>query len=235
MAKPNAYPRSYPIFVPRHSGQRQSSRAYPCTTILVDVTYITDVTTYALWSRIRIHSRPKDVAASSGSSSAQGARRGAATTRATRAWTIFRPLCAAVRVIGKTLSTQAAARTVPHRLSVGTRRAAHAVDQSTRAATEIHVHVYAFSELLSSARKGRQELKVGVSHFADSFTIVARARAVRSGCEPGGDPGGPGGEAQRPDGGSTAWTVSARRNLPGVGKGLRKVPVAPSPTGPAPP
>jgi hypothetical protein len=33
---------------------------------------------------------------------------------------------------------------------------------------------------LSSARKGRQELQTSVfSHFADSCTIVARARAVR--------------------------------------------------------
>jgi hypothetical protein len=38
----------------------------------------------------------------------------------------------------------------------------------------------AFSELLSSARKGAQEMQTSVfSHFPDSCTIVARARAVR--------------------------------------------------------
>ena len=67
-----------------------------------------------------------------------------------------------------------------------------------------------FSELLSSARKGRQELRKSVfSHFADSCTIVARACGPD---EPGGDPRGPGGEAQWPGGGYTAWTERATKS-----------------------
>ena len=42
---------------------------------------------------------------------------------------------------------------------------------------------------------------------------AARARGPN---EPGGDPGGPGGEAQQPDGGRGAWTERARESPAGV-------------------
>ena len=68
----------------------------------------------------------------------------------------------------------------------------------------------AFSELLSSARKGAQEMQTSVfSHFADSCTIVARARAVRM--SPGATPEAQGARRSgRAEG--TRRGLSARRN-----------------------
>ena len=52
----------------------------------------------------------------------------------------------------------------------------------------------AFSELLSSVRKADKEMPKSVfSHFAGSFTIVARARAVR--LSPGATPEAQGGRS----------------------------------------
>jgi hypothetical protein len=62
----------------------------------------------------------------------------------------------------------------------------------------------ALSELLSSARKGRKELQTSVfSHFADSCTIVARARAVRM--SPGATPEAQGARAE------AQWPGAGRR------------------------
>ena len=77
------------------------------------------------------------------------------------------------------------------------------------------------ASLRSSARKGAQEMRKSVfSHFADSCTIVARARAVRMshGMSPGATPEAQGARRKWPGGGYTAWTERATKS-PGWEKG----------------
>ena len=71
------------------------------------------------------------------------------------------------------------------------------------------LYAHHFFELFSARQVAGQQMRKSVfSHFGHSKGVVTYARA----CGPDelrGDPGGPGGEAQWPDGGSTACTERA--------------------------
>ena len=71
-----------------------------------------------------------------------------------------------------------------------------------------------FRALLRSPGCRAESVKVGV-FMPPSLERPCAARA-RGPNEPGGDPGGPEGEAQRPDGGRGAWTERASETPAGV-------------------
>ena len=112
---------------------------------------------------------------------------------------------AAVKVMIKTLSTDAAASTVPP--AIGPDRASPSWARSEQMRSMFSVFVCFFWLVRAPPGCRAGNAKVGV------FTL----RSLERGCnaracgpdEPRGDLGGPGGEAQWPDGGSTAWTERA--------------------------
>ena len=119
---------------------------------------------------------------------------------------------AAVKVIGKTLSTQAAARLTPPAICLNGSSPFWARSDELRSMFGVWEAFFWTVRALPGCRQ--ENAKVGV------FT----ARSIKNDCsaracgpdEPRGDPGGPGGEAQWSDGGSTAWTERASETPAGV-------------------
>ena len=112
---------------------------------------------------------------------------------------------AAVRLIGKTFSAEAAARLVPP--AIRPDRASQFWARSDELRSMFSVFFCFFSVLRASPGCRAGNAKVGVFTLR-SLENDCRARACGPD-EPRGDPRGPGGEAQCPDGGSTAWTERA--------------------------
>jgi hypothetical protein len=121
---------------------------------------------------------------------------------------------AAVKVMIKTLSTDAAARTVPP--AIGPDRASPSWARSEQMRSMFSVFVCFFSLVRAPPGCRAGNAKVGVFTLR-RLLYDCSARACGPD-EPRGDPGGPGGEAQWPDGGSTAWTERASKS-PGRVKG----------------
>ena len=139
------------------------------------------------------------------------------TFRSTRAGLSFHDLLrrlanscsfpAAVRIIGKTSSTLAAARTVPWPIRGDS--TSPSWDRSDKLRSMFSVFLSFFRASLEREERLPGNAKVGV-FTARSLEHDWSGRACGPD-EPGGGPGGPGGEAQRPDGGSTAWTERATK------------------------
>ena len=119
-----------------------------------------------------------------------------------------------VRIIGKALSTRAAAWSAPP--AIRRDRTSPFGARSEQMRSMFSVFVCFFGALLRSPGCRPESAKVGV-FMPPSLERPCAARA-RGPNEPGGDPGGPGGEAQRPDGGRGAWTERARES-PGQERG----------------
>ena len=116
------------------------------------------------------------------------------------------------RIIGKTSSTLAAARTVPWPIRGDS--TSPSWDRSDKLRSMFSVFLSFFRASLEREERLPGNAKVGV-FTARSLEHDCSARACGPD-EPGGGPGGPGGEAQRPDGGSTAWTERATKSPAGV-------------------
>ena len=115
------------------------------------------------------------------------------------------------RIIGKTSSTLAAARTVPWPIRGDS--TSPSWDRSDKLRSMFSVFLSFFRASLEREERLPGNAKVGV-FTARSLEHDCSARACGPD-EPGGDPRGPGGEAQWPDGGSTAWTERATKTLAG--------------------
>ena len=115
------------------------------------------------------------------------------------------------RIIGKTSSTLAAARTVPRPIRGDS--ASPFWDRSDKLRSMFSVFESLFRASLEREERPPGNAKVGV-FTARSLEHDCSARACGPD-EPGGDPRGPGGEAQWPDGGSTAWTERATKSPAG--------------------
>ena len=111
---------------------------------------------------------------------------------------------AAIRIIDKTLSAVAAARTAPP--AIGPDRASPSWARSEQLRSMFSVFVCFFWLVRAPPGCTLRSLERGCN-----------ARACGPD-EPGGDPRGPGGEAQRPGRGYTAWTERATKS-PGRVKG----------------
>ena len=109
------------------------------------------------------------------------------------------------RIIGKTSSTHAAALAVPP--AIRPDQASRSRARSEQLRSMFSVFVSLFRAFPSARERLPGNAKVGV-FTARSLEHDCSARACGPD-EPGGGPGGPGGEAQWPDGGSTAWTERA--------------------------
>ena len=119
---------------------------------------------------------------------------------------------AAVKVMIKTLSTDAAAWTVPP--AIGPDRASPFWARSEHMRSMFSVFVCKSWAFLRAPGCRAGNAKVGVFTLRRLlYDCSARACGPH---EPRGDPGGPGGEAQWPDGGSTAWTERASKSPGGV-------------------
>ena len=116
------------------------------------------------------------------------------------------------RIIGKTSSTLAAARTVPWPIRGDS--TSPSWDRSDKLRSMFSVFLSFFRASLEREERCAGIAKVGV-FTARSLEHDCSARACGPD-EPGGGPGGPGGEAQWPDGGSTAWTERATKSPAGV-------------------
>ena len=111
------------------------------------------------------------------------------------------------RIIGKTSSTLAAARTVPWPIRGDS--TSPSWDRSDKLRSMFSVFLSFFRASLEREERRAGIAKVGV-FTARSLEHDCSARACGPD-EPGGGPGGPGGEAQWLDGGSTAWTERATK------------------------
>ena len=118
------------------------------------------------------------------------------------------------RIIGKTSSTHAAALAVPPAIRPDSTSPFWARSDQLR--SMFPDFEWLFPSSPRSPGKPPGNAKVGV-FTARSLEHDCSARACGPD-EPGGGPGGPGGEAQWPDGGSTAWTERATKS-PGRVKG----------------
>jgi len=108
---------------------------------------------------------------------------------------------AAFMIIYKTSSTEAPASTVPLAIRPDSTSPFWARSDQMRRL---------FPSSSRARGKAARNCEVGV-FTGRSLEYDCSARACGPD-EPGGDPGGPGGEAQRPDGGYTAWTERATKS-----------------------
>ena len=112
------------------------------------------------------------------------------------------------RIIGKTSSTHAAALAVPPAIRPDSTSRSRARSDQMRSMFSVFESFFRAS--LEREERPPGNAKVGV-FTARSLEHDCSARACGPD-EPGGGPGGPGGEAQWPDGGSTAWTERATKS-----------------------